>query len=138
MSQEKPFYKTFWFCVFFALLLTLLIYPLVKKDTKPLKDINTKSTATQTRDERKIELKKEQIESIKVLIEKDLLYIEYFKVYVAPFLWHGMDAQLKEDFAAALAIYCGNANDTTPFCEIYDKMSAKKIAKYDAWGFKVY
>jgi hypothetical protein len=50
-----------------------------------------------------------------------------------------MDAQTKENFAVALAIYRGNLNnDTSYFCDIYDKMSAKKIAKYGAWGFKVY
>jgi len=51
-----------------------------------------------------------------------------------------MEYKLKEDFAATLAIYCGNKKGTYLYwVVIYDQYSGKKLAKYSRnCGFKVY
>jgi hypothetical protein len=55
-------------------------------------------------------------------------------------LWLRMKYSLKSDFAAALAIYCGNEKGTQLYwVNIYDMYSGKKLARYSkSWGFKVY
>ncbi len=59
MIQEKPFYKETWFII----LAPIVICFFVVINTMEDKSISNKSTATQTRDKHKIELKKEQIDT---------------------------------------------------------------------------
>lgn len=132
-GQEKKPFNNRWF-IFLAIVIFFFVGNYTTEDKK-----TSKSTATQTRDERKRELTKGQIEYIEYLIKDDSLYVEFHNVYIEPTLWLKLDALTKESFTEALAIYCGNTdNSRRYFCDIYDKMSAKKIAKYGAWGFKVY
>ncbi len=60
MIQKKPYYKTIWF---YALMMIPLLFYAIREDNEPSKNTSNKSTATQTRDKRKIELKKEQIDT---------------------------------------------------------------------------
>lgn len=55
-------------------------------------------------------------------------------------LWLRMKYSLKQDFAAALAIYCGNQKGNQLYwVNIYDMYSGKKLARYSkSWGFKIY
>jgi len=83
--------------------------------------------------------------------QKDLIYKmegqgmlkvepQYNRADIDLSLWSNMKYSLKEDFAAGLAIYCGNEKGTQLYwCELYDMYSGKKLAKYSkSWGFKVY
>lgn len=91
---------------------------------------------------KKLNLKPDQITYLEDLQKQDYISIEadLNKVYIDPLLWLQMDAKLKEDFSASLAIYCGNKKGTELYwVEIYDKQSGKKLAKYSqSWGFDVY
>jgi len=97
---------------------------------------------TNKNENNKLELTQKQINTLKNLETKGLLSIEpdLNKAYIDPDLWSQMNAKLKEDFSASLAIYCGNKKGTRLYwVEIYDKQSGKKLAKYSqTWGFKVY
>jgi len=86
-------------------------------------------------------LNKGQVELIDKLQREGYLRVEheYNKAYIARSLWNGMDAKTKEDFSVGLAVYCGAKKGTNiNWVEIYDKQSAKKLAKYGSWGFEVY
>jgi hypothetical protein len=86
-------------------------------------------------------LDKGQVDLINQLQREGFLKIEpqYNKAYIARSLWNKMDAKTKEDFSAGLAVYCGSQKGTNlNWVEIYDKQSAKKLAKYGSWGFEVY
>jgi len=99
-------------------------------------------SCTNKSENNKLELTQKQINILKNLETKGLLSIEpdLNKAYIDPDLWTQMNAELKEDFSASLAIYCGNKKGTRLYwVEIYDKQSGKKLAKYSQnWGFKVY
>ncbi|HBB90221.1 MAG TPA: hypothetical protein DC042_00440 [Bacteroidales bacterium] len=82
----------------------------------------------------------EEQKPIENLIEAGSLIIKYKDAYVPPLVWYNSDAQGKENFAAKLAIYATNkVGDDLYYCNIYDGMSGKKIAKWSkSWGYKVY
>jgi hypothetical protein len=90
----------------------------------------------------KLTLNSDQINNLEDLQRQGLILIEpqLNRTYIDPFLWAGMDAKLKENFSASLAIYCGNKKGTELYwVEIYDKQSGKKLAKYShSWGFDIY
>ena len=90
----------------------------------------------------KIELTQGQINLLSKLQNQQLISIEpkLNRAYIDSGLWRSMKYKLKEDFAATLAIYCGNKKGTYLYwVEIYDQYSGKKVAKYSQnWGFKVY
>lgn len=92
--------------------------------------------------EKKLTLRQDQISYLEDLERQGMISIEanLNKTYINPLLWNKMDAKLKEDFSASLAIYCGNKKGTNLYwVEIYDKQSGKKLAKYSqSWGFDVY
>ena len=87
-------------------------------------------------------LTSDQINFVQKLVKEKWVRIETNsnEAYLAPDFWLGMDIKQKEDFAACLAIYCGNQNgNNLYFVELLDKMSGKKLAKYSqGWGLKVY
>jgi hypothetical protein len=89
-----------------------------------------------------VTLRSDQIETIEQMKSQGFITIEedINRVYVAPLLWLQMDAKLKGDFSASLAVYCANKrNNNLYWVEIYDKQSGKKLAKYSqSWGFDVY
>jgi len=103
--------------------------------------VSIMNTEPSDRTEDKIELTDGQMAMFNDLQSKGLLLIEAENTaaYIDPGLWFAMDAKLKEDFAAGIAIYCGNQRSSTLYyADIYDKQSGKKIAEYSrAWGFKV-
>jgi|TARA_B100001971_G_C17807369_1_gene342328 hypothetical protein len=95
--------------------------------------------------EEKRELPQSSVKAIEDLIRQDAIYIEsYYDVYFDPDIWSLMEVRVKKTFTKALATYCGNkagadnSGEYYYYCTVYDKMSGKKIAKCDAWGFKVY
>ena len=60
-------------------------------------------------------------------------------VWVDTMGWTLINAETKENFARTLAFYCAHkAGDELYFADVYDWQSGKKVAKYDAFGFKVY
>ena len=89
-----------------------------------------------------LKLTENQIAFLQKLVDQNYLKLkpELNKAYIDSSLWNSMDIDLKEDFAASLAIYCGNVKKTDIYwVEIYDLYSGKKIAKYSqTWGLKVY
>ena len=89
-----------------------------------------------------LELNQVQLNLLSKLQSEGLLSIEpnYNKASIDPTLWNSMKYSLKEDVAAALAIYCGNVKGTQLYwVEIHDLYSGKKLAKYSqTWGFEVY
>lgn len=61
------------------------------------------------------------------------------EVWVDTMGWTLIDAEMKETLARTIAYHCAHkAGDQVYFADIYDWQSGKKVAKYDAWGFKVY
>lgn len=65
--------------------------------------------------------------------------IEARKAWVDMNMWHLANAEQKEMFTRTLAFYCGHeTNSSTYFIDVFDWSSGRKIAKYDALGFKVY
>ena len=90
----------------------------------------------------RIDLKDSQIKLITKLQDQGLLSInpELNEAYIDSNLWGKMKYQVKENFAASLAIYCGNEKGTQLYwVNIYDQYSGKKIGKYSqSWGFTVY
>lgn len=90
----------------------------------------------------RLNLTSEQNEFIIKLINQNLLKLnpELNQAYIDPSLWRQMDYDLKKDFGASLAIYCGNKKGTHLYwVDIFDKMSGKKMAKYSqSWGFETY
>jgi uncharacterized protein YpmS len=88
-----------------------------------------------------LQLTDSQVNLINKLESEDYLRLEvkYNKAYVDRSLWDNMDAKVKKDFTVTLAIYCGaKKGNNLNYVDIYDKMSAKKLAKYNSWGFEVY
>jgi len=60
-------------------------------------------------------------------------------IYVDPVFWAICDAQKKEGFTLIAMRYCAKKRgDSNNLVEIYDKQSGRKIARYDAFGFKVF
>jgi hypothetical protein len=90
----------------------------------------------------RVELNEGQLNLLSKLQSQGLLSIDpnLNKASIDPGLWNNMKYSLKEDFAATLAIYCGNKKGTQLYwVDIYDQYSGKKLAKYSrSWGFKVY
>jgi hypothetical protein len=90
----------------------------------------------------RIELTEGQVNLLSKLQNQGLLSIDpnLNKAFIDPGLWHSMKYSVKEDFAATLAIYCGNKKGTQLYwVDVYDQYSGKKLAKYSqSWGFKVY
>jgi hypothetical protein len=69
----------------------------------------------------------------------DKISPELHEVFVYPLIWNSIKYDEKESFAFFLAGYCGKKDGTNnTWVEIKDTYSGKKLAKYDAWGFKVY
>jgi len=61
------------------------------------------------------------------------------KAWVDIFKWQMANAEQKETFTKTMAFYCAHKRgDSTYFVDIFDWLSGKSIAKYDAWGFKVF
>ena len=100
----------------------------------------TKSSSSASANQ--INLTEGQIALIANLQNQGLLSVEptLNKVLIDPVLWRSMKYSVKEDFAATMAIYCGNKKGTYSYwVEIYDIYSGKKLAKYSQfWGFKIY
>ena len=90
----------------------------------------------------KIELTKGQIDLLSSLQKQQLIVIEanLNRAYIDPSLWNSMKYNIKENFTASLAVFCGNEKGTYLYwVELYDQYSGKKLAKYSqSWGFKVY
>lgn len=61
------------------------------------------------------------------------------RAYIAPGIWLGMDIKQKEDFVAAVAIYCAYQNRADlSYADVFDKMSGKKLGSYSVvWGIKI-
>ena len=74
------------------------------------------------------------------LLKQKIIVIEDQRsVYIEPILWQNMDTDLREDFAATIAIYCGNKAKDISYCiNIFDKDSRKKLAEYDSKGLIQY
>ncbi len=87
-------------------------------------------------------LSESQVETIDNLVQLGQLKVNYElnEAFIDIVLWNEMDYTLKEDFSAALAIYCGNKKGTQLYwVDIKDKRSGRDLAKYSqSWGFKVY
>lgn len=61
------------------------------------------------------------------------------RVYVSPIFWAVCDAATKEKLAYGCAKYLASKRgDNNLIIDVYDSQSGKKIAKYDAFGFKVF
>jgi len=90
----------------------------------------------------KIELTQGQLDLINNLQGQGFISIEpnLNQVYIKPGLWQNMKYKVKENFAASLAVYCGNKKGTHLYwVVISDMYSGKKLAKHShSWGFKVY
>lgn len=122
------------FKVFGAIIILIIIFIVYSKISTNKNDEDFNNT--------KLTLRSDQIKYLEELQTEGYISIEaeLNKVYISPDLWYGMDAKLKEDFAASLSIYCGNKKGTELYwVEIYDKQSAKRLAKYSkSWGFDIY
>lgn len=60
-------------------------------------------------------------------------------VFVDPYLWSNVKFDSKQTTAWVMAQWCSiEDNNSTPWVEIKDGYSGKKLAKYDAWGFKTF
>ena len=79
---------------------------------------------------------------VKKLTEEGLIKkidFEARNAWIDPVGWMLIDAEAKENLARTIAYYCAHkAGDQIYFSGLYDGQSGKKIAKYDALGFKVY
>jgi len=89
-----------------------------------------------------ISLTKNQLDLLSQLQNQGVVSVEpnLNKVLIDPGLWRNMKFSVKKNFAATMAIYCGNKKGTHLYwVKIYDLYSGKKLAKYSqSWGFKVY
>jgi hypothetical protein len=86
-------------------------------------------------------LRQDQIDLLLNLQKQGLITLEpeFRTVYIETGLWNDMKYQVKEDFAATLAIYCANKKgSTTYWVKILDKYSGKEVGEYGSFGFKVY
>jgi len=64
---------------------------------------------------------------------------EYADFYVNSTVWASIDIQTKRALARALACYYYyHGENSCDRCVIYDAHSGKKLAKYGAFGFKIY
>ena len=90
----------------------------------------------------RIDLTKKQLELLSALQSQGVVSIEpnLNRVLIDPGLWYNMKYSIKKDFAASLAVYCGNQKGTQLYwVEIYDMYSGKRLAKFSrSLGFKVY
>ena len=90
----------------------------------------------------RVSLTQHQLDLLSQLQNQGLVSVEpnLNKVLIDPGLWRSMKYSVKENFAATMAIYCGNKKGTQLYwVKIYDQYSGKRLAKYSqAWGFKVY
>jgi hypothetical protein len=136
--------------VCFLLLLALVMMNIagcgsstVDQQTAAAKDSSSsKSTAPAAKPISKITLSSDQIETIKNLEDEGLIKVkaELNAVYIKPAFWDQMPYDTKNDFAAALAVYCASKKGTDLYwVEFYDFFSGKKLAKWSkSWGFKIY
>ena len=100
------------------------------------KKVNNESANNQRA---KVKLPQKQLKMISRLIDLESIYIQFHDAHIDPHIWHGIELRAKRNLASAISIYCGNAdNSRNYFCDIYDKVSGKKIAEYDSLGFTVY
>ena len=118
------------------LVLTFICFFFVSCDDAPLeRDVAVKK-ASETVDWQKIG------EIVKNLTETGLikkLDLGARSVWVDTTGWTLIDAEMKETLTRTIAYHCAHkAGDQTYFADVYDWQSGKKVAKYDALGFKVY
>lgn len=103
---------------------------------------NQSSSSSSSSGSKKLSLTQSQEDYLHKLENDGYLSVEpsLNKASIAPAIWNNIDAKLKEDVSASLAIYCGNKKGTNLYwVEIYDKMSGRKLAKYSqSYGFKIY
>lgn len=57
--------------------------------------------------------------------------------YVNPNIWNGLNVDTKTGICYVFADYAKSKGETG-WCEVYDYITGKKIAKLDSWGFKTY
>ncbi len=67
-----------------------------------------------------------------------ITHVEYATYYVNGIAWRMMTAQDKEMFARACAIHYKDTGGGAERSEIKDSHSGKKLAKYGAFGAKLY
>jgi len=63
------------------------------------------------------------------------------EAYIDPIVWESMDYKQKEMVTTLCARYCAKKSNQTAdvaFITVFDKQSGKKLAKYDAFEYKVY
>lgn len=139
VQQSQPKTVSNFKIIIGSIMIGIIFFGLIKTCSN---SSNTSYSSSDNTGSQKLNLRQDQISYLENLQSQGYISIEaeQNKVYVAPLLWLRMDAKLKEDFAASLAIYCGNKKGTELYwVEIYDKQSGKKLAKYSqSWGFDVY
>ena len=135
MSEQKT-KKWSWLIVLAIIISFLCVENYTKADKKTSEKTNNESANNQ---EAKVILPQKQLKMINLLIDLESIYIQFHDAHVNPHIWHGIEERAKQNLASSIAIYCGNAdNSRNYFCDIYDKVSGKKIAEYDSLGFTVY
>jgi hypothetical protein len=89
-----------------------------------------------------VSLSDDQVKTILDLESQGLIKVkaELNSVYIKPAFWEQMPYDTKDNFGAALAVYCaGKKGSSAIWVEFYDFFSGKKLAKWSqAFGFKVY
>lgn len=127
--------------IYFTSSLGLTNINLSSQDNKSSSNESEKPSINIEFNDKKIELSKSQVDFILRLIKQRLIIIEdeMKSVYIEPILWGNMDTDLRADFGATIAIYCGNRSKNISYCiDIYDKDTGKKLAKYDSKGLIQY
>ena len=74
----------------------------------------------------------------RMIAEGVITHIEYADYYVNEYAWAVWDAQTKKNFAFACAVHYLEKGGGAERSEIYGSHSGKKLAKWGAFGFKIY
>ncbi|MFN8210708.1 MAG: zinc ribbon domain-containing protein [Bacteroidales bacterium] len=123
-----------------VILAFIVVIILIAVFSKPSKQENTPVTQTVNTQHTTLILSEveEFIEKFKKLDVISKLDKESHSVYFDPEVWNNLDVELKEKFCRNVSFYFGKVlNDNSNWCDIRDRYTGKKIAKYDSWGFKV-
>jgi len=134
MTIEQPKPKAnWWWAILVFVVFCFIMFKVCNK-------VDNSSDSSKSLASNHLTLTQGQTDYMEQLQKEGFVRFEYKNAFIDPGLWARMDVKLKEDVACSFAIYCTNKiGDDLYWCEIKDKMTGKKLAKWSkSWGFKIY
>ncbi len=65
------------------------------------------------------------------------LQCDRHRAYMEPYFWRESNIDIKKGMLLTLARHCSQGESGTPWIELFDYKTGKRLGKYDVWGFTV-